>query len=253
MHAEDNSGLLDKWTSPDGFMEMVEGPSASMNGVQHNLLAQQGLAEVEAAYKEILPTDFTITKLPVPALEESISKSTLFGYASNYTRQNYETDYLGSVRMLHKGSLKVLAVHPSALRRVLRKDSTYLKLAGGAGVSESANSTFSMVMANMNFETMAAWGAPAMDCPVSHATVAAGESLYMPPGWISCVAALNGVAVSGFKKLFLTKVHSDALITVKECADGASSADTVRCVDTFLNSLVPPSAIAASWQRTALM
>ena len=231
--------LLDKWCDATvGFAPKVEGASRSTDGVAHALSVGQGVGKVEDALKEIMQGAKFINGLPAQALNALLTRASLFGYSSTYVRRTFEQDYFGSLRMVARGTLRVLLVHPLDLKNVLAGDNGagFLPLAGGKGVSPAATTTFDKVMSNLDKNTATAWGTAASKCPIWHGT-AHEQFLYVPPAWFSCMAVTNGTTAAGFRQLLLPNVERSALTTLRECADGELQESATNCIDILLNAM----------------
>ena len=240
-----DAGLLNKWCGPRGFVTKVSPTDANCDAVTHSIQAAQGLDVVAKMFDALVPGLSRVTVLPIPAMNKELNVLQLFGYSATYVRRSFEQDYFGVMRIIASGTMKVYCANPAHLKNVLSKHPEFLELiAGTPGTPPplaASLMTFETLMKNITEELATIWGGEASSgkrLPLAHGTVHAGDVLYIPPGWFSCVAVHNGATSAGFRKMMLPKISDrTSLSTIRDCADGESKDSIQQCVTIFLNAL----------------
>ena len=239
-------GLLDKWCGPRGFVTKVNPTNAdskASDAVTHIIQAAQGLDVVAKMFEDLVPGRLQAQALPIPAMNKDLNHIQLFGYNATYVRRSFEQDYFGVMRVVTAGTMKVYCASPANLKNVLSRNPEFLELgdAGAPPLLPASMTTFETVMKNMTEENVTAWGGEETSgkrLPLWYGTVHAGDVLYIPPAWCSCLAVYNGTTAAGFRKLMLPKISDRmSLTTMLDCADGECKNNTQQCMTIFLNAL----------------
>lgn len=235
--SDKNDGLLDKWSSKDGFLKRVEG--GALDGVQHTMTAVQGAVEVRRMFSSIVPDTACIQELPVTALNDALGRSVLYGYSATYVRRSFESDFLGSLRAVTDGRLKIHLAHPGMLSAILRTDAFK-----GLAHDDFSPAGIARALRDVTEDMAKAWAAEkdsTLACPIWSTTLEIGQVLYVPPAWVSCVAAIGDKHVAGFRQLLLPACCDKSAVTaVKECS--APESDTLRTAGVLLNVMTTAAA-----------
>ena len=197
------------------------------DAVTHQLSESDQSSSVLPAMKEfIAPEDAFIKDLKTKVLNDSLVPM-LFGYSDQYVRFDYEPNYLGSIRTVSHGTLKMLLLNPAVCATFLKEDQEALALAGGQ--QEIGPATVTKFMQNLTAQCAQNM---IQKCSIHFCTVSAGEVVYVPPGWAVGIASINSTIASGVKANVLPKNYDkSALVWIKQCSTEKS---TLQCLDIIL-------------------
>ena len=230
------SNVLKCWNDPEtgdggaGFLKVAKARGGS--AFQHGMTVGQGCLLVQDRIGEYFDR---ITSLPTQPLQEAASQAQLFGYTDSHVRHWWEPNLLGSFRIVSSGTLLLYLVDGGVLNETLKKDPEILNTLGkdvASGLSDkSPSEKVSQVMKAMNKECAEQLLAVDPACKISHGSVTAGESVYIPPGWFVSASPGNGDRVAGIRGNFMVKSDTSPLTFCKEFGEG----DIIKQAETLLN------------------
>ena len=228
------SNVLKCWNDPEtgdggaGFLKVAKARGGS--AFQHGMTVGQGCLLVQDRIGEYFDR---ITSLPTQPLQEAASQAQLFGYTDSHVRHWWEPNLLGSFRIVSSGTLLLYLVDGGVLNETLKKDPEILNTLGkdvASGLSDkSPSEKVSQVMKAMNKECAEKLLAVDPTCKISHGSVTAGESVYIPPGWFVSASPGNGDRVAGIRGNFMVKSDTSPLTFCKEFGEG----DIIKQAETF--------------------
>ena len=81
----------------------------------HKLTPSQGASLLSSFWELLAPSTLMLETpaLKVPSLVEVVERTSLFGHLPSHVRHQLEPDFLGTFRVVTKGSLKLCAFSPA--------------------------------------------------------------------------------------------------------------------------------------------
>jgi hypothetical protein len=171
----------------------------------------------------------------LPSLKAQCDVPYLYAYSPTMLSIDFEPHFLGSIRMVHNGSLSIMVLNPTQVVEAWPKLETKVTKPTCEAIRNwfitftkrsGSDSSFTI---EKRQEVLTGLKKNGID--VFHGTLPSDSALILPPGWLVAMASMQQKTVVGIRKAFLPKSSAGQAIlsTVANCImDNPTSYKAVR-------------------------
>lgn len=217
--------VLDHWK--DKYREHCR--NTKNNSAQHELTKAQGVSELDQFWDKILPSSYMHTS-SIPSVKTMCGTQYLYGYSETYYQNDFEPNFMGTVRYQVRGTTALLMASPGDLASGLPK------LMQGVSAPVPLNKMRDWMLGLDDSNIALGMVVKAAGIKLVFGRITEQQILITPPGWLIGCISLGETGPYGIRRSFLPKGEAalHALTEILKCSTGQGQSETTTRLLTLI-------------------